>query len=280
MSVPLKRMSMVPRAGGPVGRPRTRTRTYNPDTLAPPAEPTAQLVLFESADAEIMGGNSTRVPLDAILPEPREGADQLRGQTPQLASRSQRKFRLQPASVAGEVDHARRAIVPAGMKSKAAPIVGEMGHVRLLLDQPAGERAGVRATDRGGLQPKRAVDVLAQPRDPHRMVDQNRGVEDDGGRAVCVQRNLTLHREFHGRSGPPPPPTSAARSTLPNIKTFVRARKPRIDKGFNRNKNGAAVGRCVAPKKRKNTGGAGAPQSARRRGNEPKPRGHGRERRE
>jgi hypothetical protein len=133
-------------------------------------------VVVETADPEIMGGNSMRTPLDAILPEPGEGADQFGGQTSQLAPRRQRELRLQPASVAGQINDPRRAAVPTGMKSKAAPVVWQMTHVRLLRPQPAGKGARIRAANRAWIQTKRAVNMLAQAGNPHRVIDQNRGV--------------------------------------------------------------------------------------------------------
>lgn len=173
--------------------PNTRTDSFKPRNQPLNGIPRrTTLMLLEGADPEIMGGNSTRATLDAILPEPGEGADQLGGQTPQLASWSQREFRLKPASMTGQINHPRRAIVPAGMEGKAAPVVREMAHVRLFLNQPASESAGVRASNPDRIQTERAVNVLAQPRDPHRMVDQNRSVREVTRITGSVQQTLTL----------------------------------------------------------------------------------------
>ncbi len=189
--------------------------------------------MVEGANPEIMGGNSMRVPVDAILPETRKGADKLGRQASHLAPRPQRLFRLEPASATGEINHLCRAIVPAGMKRKTAPVVGKMAHVRLLLAQPAGKYARIGAADRARIQPKRAIHMLAQPGYPHRMVDQNRGIVNGIGRIDCIQQTLTpLQCAF--RTDPSrrcldvPAMTPSPRS----ISSFVQARKPYNERGY------------------------------------------------
>lgn len=122
-----------------------------------------------------MGEHVTRVAFEAILLEPGEGGNELRGKTPQLASGSHRELRLQPASMVGEIDHPGGTVMPADMKGDAAPVV-EMAYLRFRIAKPTGERARVGAADSCRIETQRTIDMLAQPRNPPRMVNKNIGV--------------------------------------------------------------------------------------------------------
>jgi hypothetical protein len=99
--------------------------------------------ILEAADPEVLRGHGILLTPDATLPEPGKGAHQFCRKTPQLTSGSERKFRLEPASMVGEIDHPRGTIMPSGMKGNAPPVVGDMAHVGLGIAKPERERTRI-----------------------------------------------------------------------------------------------------------------------------------------
>jgi hypothetical protein len=132
--------------------------------------------MSEVLHPQLVRRNDPRIPIRPFLPQLRERFHQFGRKAPQLAAGRQSQFRIEPASLARQFDDARRTMMPAGMKSKAPPVLREVAHVRLSFLKPMRQRAGIITPDRLRVQAERPIDVLAQPGDPHRVISENSAI--------------------------------------------------------------------------------------------------------